>query len=76
MVDQMFSGPSGTSFTFSTPYVQQVTQELDSAMEQVLKLMGGNKKLYYLHFPSLTFLHTFLFGFSILDNYATLKFQI
>ncbi|KAH6808894.1 hypothetical protein C2S51_026677 [Perilla frutescens var. frutescens] len=41
MVDQVLSRPEDLSFTFSTPDddLQQVMQELDSAIEQVVKLM-------------------------------------
>ncbi|XP_057772151.1 putative late blight resistance protein homolog R1A-10 [Salvia miltiorrhiza] len=41
MVDQMLSSLGGVRFTFSTPDLQQVKQQLDSAMEQVLKLAEG-----------------------------------
>ncbi|XP_057773794.1 putative late blight resistance protein homolog R1A-10 [Salvia miltiorrhiza] len=38
MVDQILSSPQGVSFIFSTPDLQQVIQQLDSVMEQVVKL--------------------------------------
>ncbi|XP_057773759.1 putative late blight resistance protein homolog R1A-10 [Salvia miltiorrhiza] len=41
MVAQMLSSPKGVSFTFSTPDLQQVMQQLDSVMEQVVKLAEG-----------------------------------
>ncbi|XP_057772137.1 putative late blight resistance protein homolog R1A-10 isoform X2 [Salvia miltiorrhiza] len=41
MVDQILSSPEGERFTFSTPDLQQVIQQLDSAMEQVVKLAKG-----------------------------------
>ncbi|XP_057773790.1 putative late blight resistance protein homolog R1A-10 [Salvia miltiorrhiza] len=39
MVDQILSSPQGVSFTFSTPDLQQVMQQLDSVMEQIVKLV-------------------------------------
>ncbi|XP_057771639.1 putative late blight resistance protein homolog R1B-16 [Salvia miltiorrhiza] len=41
MVAQMLSSPEGVSFTFSTPDLQQEIQQLDSVMEQVVKLVEG-----------------------------------
>ncbi|XP_057772155.1 putative late blight resistance protein homolog R1A-10 [Salvia miltiorrhiza] len=38
MVHQILSSPEGVSFTFSAPDLQQVMQQLDSVMEQVVKL--------------------------------------
>ncbi|KAH6808672.1 hypothetical protein C2S51_026455 [Perilla frutescens var. frutescens] len=42
MVDQMLSH-EGTRFTFVTPDLQEVTQELDSAVEKVEELMAEHK---------------------------------
>ncbi|XP_047962102.1 putative late blight resistance protein homolog R1A-10 [Salvia hispanica] len=41
MVDRMLLTPQGVNFTLLTPNVQQVTQELASLMEQVVKLEEG-----------------------------------
>ncbi|KAG6428315.1 hypothetical protein SASPL_112568 [Salvia splendens] len=45
MVHQKLSNPGSLSLTFSTPDLQQVTQELDLAMELVVKLMEGRNTM-------------------------------
>ncbi|XP_042030520.1 putative late blight resistance protein homolog R1B-16 [Salvia splendens] len=45
MVYQKLSNPQSPSLTFSTPDLQQVTEELDLAMEQVQKLMERKKTI-------------------------------
>ncbi|XP_042026598.1 putative late blight resistance protein homolog R1A-10 isoform X2 [Salvia splendens] len=45
MVHQMLCTPQGMRFTFVMPYLQKVTQRLDSAKEQVVKLVEGKAML-------------------------------
>ena len=45
MFRQMLYTPQGTRFTFVTPYLHKVTQRLDSAKEQVVKLVEGKAML-------------------------------
>ncbi|KAG6393390.1 hypothetical protein SASPL_147631 [Salvia splendens] len=45
MFHQMLCTPQGMRFTLVTPYLQKVTQRLDSAKEQVVKLVEGKAML-------------------------------
>ncbi|XP_047957930.1 probable disease resistance RPP8-like protein 4 isoform X2 [Salvia hispanica] len=45
MFHQMLYTPQGMRFTFVTPYLHKVTQRLDSAKEQVVKLVEGKAML-------------------------------